>query len=644
MPRTTWRALCLAQGSVFPYKRTLGVSPRFYRHRAVERYLKRAGGGELVRSAPEGTGERTGFEARASENLNEREDLALAEPGIDNGHMTALGSYLRRSFVSGRPRGPKNVCRQRGALGTPIGCAAAGKRLALVVALLVAVLAPLPVQAAAAAGPSTTRSSYFNAVSCASAAVCVAVGALETDHDNATGQVVGGSFQPIAVRTADSGRTWSPVHLPAIDADLRAVSCWSPTSCVAVGGTRTVYNGRWYSVRAVVLRLEGTSGFQAGRLPEGALALDGVSCPRLGICVAVGGALALGTLRLRPELLVSTDGGAAWRRPSLPVSRGQLESVSCASVSSCVALGATSYSVGAAAMSAAQSKPVGLWTSTPATGWHVSAIGSDQGGGPRSVSCQSARHCVAVGDKFDWCWCGTGTPGEFGSTWVTSDGGATWSQVVLPILDGYVVWYANAVSCWVSGCAMGATLSTVKSASDYYAGIQRLGGSGAPAGALATSAGGLRPQYVLGLWCHSPRACVAVGQDWAHPAQAAIETDLGGHWTTTYSYQPAAAPTYTEGAAVAQRVNALTQRWGSGWAIAKLGSSLFAEIRAGSLVPTFALGLVDNLSPVSVLDLVSYITYGARRGRAPLLDVFVTAYRTARVSGAAGDAIAMAHR
>ncbi|SRR5579875_57193 len=156
-------------------------------------------------------------------------------------------------------------------------------------------------------------------------------------------------------------------------------------------------------------------------------------------------------------------------------------------------------------------------------------------GGPTAVACQSALRCSAVGDWFNWCWCGTGTPGHFGQTWATSDGGATWSHRVLPTLGGYDVWYANALSCWATGCAMAGTATTTKPGSGYYALFQALSASGGPLGAPVTSASGLRPQYIDGLSCHSASYCAAVGQDWSKPAAAAIETWASGHWSTTYA-------------------------------------------------------------------------------------------------------------
>lgn len=423
------------------------------------------------------------------------------------------------------------------------------RRLLSAFAGVVGLLTTGPVQAVAATGPTATMSSDFSALSCPNPAVCVAVGAVVTSHDNAAGQVVSGSYQPIAVRTSNGGRSWVAVDLPAIDANLRAVSCWSTTACVAVGSTRTVYRGGWSSVAAVVLRIQGTTGSRVGHVPAGARALDAVSCRGTGSCVATGYASALGSVQLRPELMTTHDGGATWAAVPLPISQGELEAVSCASVTHCVALGASTYETGTPGFGQGfRSRPVALWNSAPATSWHVAAISTKQGdGGPTAVSCQSAGHCLAVGDWFNLCLCGTSTPGRFGSAWATSNGGATWSETVLPVLDGYVTWYANAVSCWATGCAMAATVSTTKPGSEYYAGLQPLSASGVPAGALSTSASSLRPQYVYGLSCAAEARCVAVGQNWnsAGPGEATIETETAaGHWTTTFVEQGAGlAPT-----------------------------------------------------------------------------------------------------
>jgi hypothetical protein len=112
--------------------------------------------------------------------------------------------------------------------------------LSLALAVAVGLLVANPLAAVAASGPTTAHSSYLSAISCPTASVCVAVGALETDLDTASGRLTGGSFQALAVRTTDGGKTWVPVGLPSIDASLSAVTCWSAAQCVAVGATEVI--------------------------------------------------------------------------------------------------------------------------------------------------------------------------------------------------------------------------------------------------------------------------------------------------------------------------------------------------------------------------------------------------------------------
>ena len=406
------------------------------------------------------------------------------------------------------------------------------RMLALVAAVSLFVANPPPA-AAVTNGPTTAHSSYLSAISCPTAMVCVAVGALETDIDSASGRLIGGSFQAMAVRTTDAGKTWVPVELPVLDASLSAVSCWSAAQCVAVGATHVTSHGSWWAASAVVVRIEGGTGSRAAAIPSGAKALDAVSCPSATTCIAAGGAFMPGTVALHPDVLVSHDGGASWAGAVLPIAQGQLESVSCSSTSHCVALGASSYKRGTATFTVDLSKPVGLISSDGGLSWKVATVPGGSGG-PTAVACQSASHCLAVGDDFTLCLCGTGTPGHYAGSWVTDDGGATWSKQVLPTLGGYDVWYANALSCWATACAMAGTATTTKLQSAYYAIFQLLSSSGGPSGPPSTSASGLRRQYIYGLSCRDASNCIAVGQDWSKPAAAAIETWASGRWTTTF--------------------------------------------------------------------------------------------------------------
>ena len=396
------------------------------------------------------------------------------------------------------------------------------------------------VAAASAAGPyHSTTSSYYTAVACPTAQVCVAVGAKQLDHTNASGVLVGGSSTAIAARSADGGKTWAPLAIPVMGAQLNGVSCWSADQCVAVGATEVVTGGSWSSVNAVVLHFSGGSVDGVAKVPTGALALSAVSCPSQAACVAVGGSNLPGTATLRPQVLVSHDQGAVWVAAPLPITGGELQGVSCTSPSHCVAVGVVTYT----ASSAAASRPVAVVSSSGGSSWKAAAItgggpvGGLRGGGPDAVSCSSATNCTAVGDNFDWCQCGTGTPGRYAETWTTANGGRSWAVHSLPAIGGYDIWYANAISCWgATRCAMAGTGTTTKPRSLYYALFVPLTAtSGGVAGAATSSKNGaLRPQYINGLVCLDAVDCVAVGQNWARSGSAAIETRSQQGWATTF--------------------------------------------------------------------------------------------------------------
>jgi len=389
---------------------------------------------------------------------------------------------------------------------------------------------------AAPASYKTTTSSYYNAVACPTALICMAVGTKEVDRKTASGTLVGGSFTPVAARSLDGGKTWAPVTIQGANGDLLGVSCWSADSCVAVGATEALAQGVWSATNAVVIRLNASAAERTSPVPAGALALDSVSCLPQGTCVAVGGSRVPKTLTLRPQVLVSHDGGGHWSGYGLPIGTGELQGVECKGPLNCVAVGATTYVSGGAALS----RPVALYSSG-GTSWQAGAIagGGDgqRGGGANAVACTTATSCVAVGDIFDWCECGTGTPGRYAETWTTANGGRTWDLHRLPTVGGYDMWYANAITCWgPTRCAMAATGTTTKTGSLYYAFLVPLAAaSGGVSGPATSSLGGLRPQYIYGLDCRDAADCVAVGENWLSPASATIETSSAGRWTTTFT-------------------------------------------------------------------------------------------------------------
>ena len=165
---------------------------------------------------------------------------------------------------------------------------------------------------------------------------------------------------------------------------ITALSCPSASSCVAddVAGN-------------VLSSTNPTGGASAWRL--NALAFPppvyGLSCPSISLCVAASWT-AFGA---SSDVLTTTDpndGTSAWTRTSLH-QVNYVDTVSCPSVSLCVAGGRRAAADGGAATiltSTAPTAGAGSWTSaTLATGFETI----------RSVSCPSVSFCVAMGDTGD---------------------------------------------------------------------------------------------------------------------------------------------------------------------------------------------------------------------------------------------------
>jgi Alpha galactosidase A/Alpha galactosidase C-terminal beta sandwich domain len=188
--------------------------------------------------------------------------------------------------------------------------------------------------------------SASGAVSCASEALCAAVGgegAAET------------SFDP-----GDRPPTWSGESVEG-DPQLSAVSCAPVGPCVAVDRAGDAF----------VARSPGISKWSKWSF-AGTPALTGVSCPSASLCVAVdeGGAV-----------WTNTNGGAGgWNRAETG-SGHTFTAISCGSASVCVAVDKAGEAV-------SSSDPTG-----GAGAWHAQRIDAN---GLTSVACASATLCVTV--------------------------------------------------------------------------------------------------------------------------------------------------------------------------------------------------------------------------------------------------------
>lgn len=217
--------------------------------------------------------------------------------------------------------------------------------------------------------PRLTRNGFFQAVSCPSPSECIAVGQAGTS----------------ALAIGWNGRRWrvqlAPVRSRGMSV-LNGVSCTSAASCIAVGYREQNPSA---PTRALVERWNGAV-WSTVRTPttnplENAM-LNAVSCTG-GFCTAVG------SLRTRP--LVERWDGRRWSVQRNPKGGpdASLAGVSCVSPADCTAVG---FQTNNALESVAERWTGGQWsierTPTPARGsvlW--------------SVACVSAADCVAAGES-----------------------------------------------------------------------------------------------------------------------------------------------------------------------------------------------------------------------------------------------------
>lgn len=192
---------------------------------------------------------------------------------------------------------------------------------------------------------------------------------------------------------------------------LSSVSCLNVSSCIAVGETDEGVGNA-----PLVLKWDGASWTQVASPDPGAgWKLHSVSCVSSMSCTAVGRYFSDGFSR--SETLATTWDGESWTRaitPNVGPEDNTLESVSCTSVSSCVAVG--DYKDAGVLKTLVLVWNGVLWTQAESPNHGVGSNELD------SVSCVTATFCAAVG-----------TFREDGvRTLVLVGNGSTWTEVPSP--------------------------------------------------------------------------------------------------------------------------------------------------------------------------------------------------------------------
>jgi hypothetical protein len=358
----------------------------------------------------------------------------------------------------------------------------------------------------------------LQAVSCASAAFCEAVGYQEVYVSGTD------TFHALAdVWRAGAWHLQQPPSGPGAElTDLTGVSCPAATACEAGGFLPVrmeVWNGTSWAVQQAVN-------------PPGAVGntLDGASCVTATFCEAVG-------YDAGPHLgLTEAWNGSAWTIQPDTVTMPAFTAVSCVTVSFCAAVGSLTGDATA------------LWNGTS---WQPQSAPGDE---YSAVSCASATFCVAVGPNAAM-WDGTSwsaaslpaiTDGDYtgvscvaataceavgssstGKIFAAGWNGTAWTAQTAPAPSGATRISLSKISCVTANACEAVGNSTAGAYSDAWNGtawtLQAM--LPVPSGAHA-----IAPADVT---CTSATACIVAGSStWTgSPEQTLIEAWDGTSWS-----------------------------------------------------------------------------------------------------------------
>src|SRR5215472_10686948 len=405
--------------------------------------------------------------------------------------------------------------------------------------------------------PSPRGAAWSNlfGVSCVSPSACEAVGTTASRS---------GALTALAERW--NGSSWQIQHAPSLAAggQLNGVSCTSRSACTAVGGTPF-----GTPRRVLVERWNGTSWqIQSAPSPAGAF-LSGVACTSSAVCTAVGGSNT-GTLAERwdgttwrtqatanppkgggalfsvacssPSACTAVGNsnagnlaerwnGANWRIQPTPNPAGArftfLNTVACASASSCIAAGAYQDSSGAFQ---------GLAERWNGTSWAIQPTPRLPGGMISlliGVACTSATGCLAVGFSGP-----NGGNNQSPATLAERWNGSTWSIQPTPNPPGAAPSILNAASC-VSGSVCIAVGNTSNSRGTSLTLAQRWNGRTWSIQPTPSPADG---GNLIGVSCPWRSSCLAVGGH-GNPFTGPALGTLAERWDgTRWRIQPTPNP------------------------------------------------------------------------------------------------------
>lgn len=390
---------------------------------------------------------------------------------------------------------------------------------------------------------TTKQAATLTSVACATVNGCVAVGSFRTSAGNEplVATEVDGTWATSATLALPSDAAASTALPPDPVTELLGVACPAVGDCVAVGTYQigatafapmvaTETNGTWSAATSVSL--------PASSLSPPLADLDAISCVSPGSCVAVGTVTVSGGSE-EPWSISEVDG--SWGTPVVPAlptdalsadQQAVLYSVSCASPSWCEAVGSYQSTSGVRALALTRaSRTWGASATAVAVPLPADAASSDEADTAlTSVTCPRVRTCAAVGN-----YATTGGAVAPMAALETAGTWATATAIVVPTLSGAtgsLVAQLDAVSCTdITSCtAVGSYGTTSASAPDA---ASESGGSwsdavAAPVPADHSAHGGY--DIAGGVDCFTTMQCLSVGQY------------ATAHGTEVYATVPATAP------------------------------------------------------------------------------------------------------
>jgi len=405
--------------------------------------------------------------------------------------------------------------------------------------------------------PDSSGAGNLSAVDCPSTTMCVAVGV--------DGSAAGQAIYSVGTET-DGLWAWSTSVVIAPDASgggrLLGISCASSSDCVAIGvddNVQAIYTsgyesgGVWTWSTSGVIPSDGS----------GDGILRNLSCSSSTSCVAVGQDGA----NPRQAIFTSgTESGGAWTWSTSTIvppdasGEGTLSSVSCANATSCVAVGQD----GANPRQAIYSSGIesgGVWTWTA-----LAVISPDTWGGGElnSVSCASTTSCVAVGHDNISVSQGIFTSGtESGGVWTWSTSTDLTPNSLNNAVSLSSVSCVNTTSCVAVGEIDANSISSLNTEAIYSSGTES-GGVWTWSERNDVTPDSSSSARFEAVSCTSTALCVAVGDDGnaqavydsytQAPATPSVGTALSGNASVMVSWS---LPPVFDGYATGYTVRAL---------------------------------------------------------------------------------------